>query len=176
LSFLKELKAEVPNSYKVLYVFIISLALLGNIQYFGKYQFQYIPKQVGGGKPEAAYLKFSPERKELAESLNLTPAADANISSGFYGPVAILLRSENEIIFLDYQETNQTRYVTNYVSGTKTNYTSSIVTNNMGSLTTNVVMALTNNVTPYLSKYEAPKIAKEVQANVVDAIIFKNKY
>jgi hypothetical protein len=134
LSF-KEAYKDLPTSHKVLYIFIISLAFLGNIIYFGKYQFQHIPKQVGGGRPETAFLEFSTEHKELAESINIPPSGTNNAGQ-LYGPVAILLRSDSEIIFININNSNRIVDSTSSISGTNA-------------------------------------IAKEVQNNLVDAIIFE---
>jgi hypothetical protein len=147
--------------------------LLGNIQYFGSFQFKHIPKQVGGGEPEKAYLKFSTQNREIAEALNIPPTTNSAKLNGLYGPVAILLRSEKELIFLDYQELNHSEFVTNIQSASITNLTYDVTTNKAGEPTTNVVVNVRVNITNYISKYVPALTAKQVQADLVEAIIFQ---
>lgn len=168
----KDLHKNIPYSHKICLSFALLLLLLGNIQYFGKYQFQYIPKQVGGGRPEMAYLKFSSLHKELPDSLGLQPAVGLINAKDVYGPVAILLRSENEIIFLNSERSDYTD-VTNAVRTTKTNLVLQMTPNNAGLLVTNLVSDITTNVIYRVSRYPAPQIAEQVQANLVDAMIFQ---
>jgi hypothetical protein len=61
---------------------------------FGKLQFGKMPRTFGGGRPQLAWLKFTSSEPKLGETLSLSA------SNGFYGPVAILLRSESEILFV----------------------------------------------------------------------------
>ena len=93
---------------RVLVVVLIGLIFISNIQSFAVLQFGEIPKSAGGGKPELAYLKFSPQHSDVALSLGLplstSSAFPTNVS--VFGPVGILFRSDNQILLLNSAETN----------------------------------------------------------------------
>lgn len=118
------------KSFRVFFSFAISLLLLTNVREFGRDVFKFIPRSVGGGKPQLASLKFVSGRDDLRkwvseavtnEISTLTNALVNRTNSnwvtnisftivtnlppaakhGFVGPLLILFRSEKEIVFLD---------------------------------------------------------------------------
>jgi len=100
---------------RVLIVVVNCLLLIANVQIFATSQFGSIAKHVGGGKPETAYIRFSPQQHELAQSLNIPVATNLTLGKGFVGPIAVLLRSDKELIFYNYAQTNSTHCLTNEV-------------------------------------------------------------
>jgi len=72
----------------------LGFVFLGNVVMFGVSQFGSLPKTIGGGRPELAMIRFSSSEQNLGSALDLP------FTNGFYGPVAILLRSEKEILFV----------------------------------------------------------------------------
>jgi hypothetical protein len=131
-----------------LIVVIACLVLISNIQIFARSQFDKIPKSVGGGRLEKAYVKFTQQAADIATLLNLqrvTNYSAERLTNGYVGPIAILLRSDKEIIFVDYAElslsTHLTNVITNYSILLVTNKISVIVTN----LSTNVLVRVTTN-------------------------------
>jgi hypothetical protein len=83
-----------------LYLFVVALLVISHVTVFGERQFGFVSRSVGGAKPEVAYVKPAAQHRDLTTTLNLTSTNNAG-SNGFFGPIAILLRSEKEIIFSD---------------------------------------------------------------------------
>jgi hypothetical protein len=183
---------NLPNTWKTsgammrTLIFVAScLLLVSNIQLFSTSQFGKIPKSVGGGKPETAYFKFSPQHLDVAASMNIPTATNIGLSSEFMGPVGLLLRSEKEIIFINFGETNSPEYLTNEVLTTTTTNLISVPTTNFSSypigkhdLTTTpqVTAAISTNVTKNIFnnifKNPTKLTARQVRSDLVDSIIF----
>jgi hypothetical protein len=164
------------------------LVVLSSVQLFGSVQFGKIPKDVGGGKPDTAYIKFSPLHGDLANSFKLASSVGNANADGFVGPLEILLRTDREIIFFNNAEASAADYLTNeMIINTPTNYTSStatnlipeVITNGSHRLITNFapvvsVTTVTNvaSVTRYILTNSTKMSARQIRADVVDAIIF----
>ena len=169
---------------RTLLVVVNILFLISNIQSFATNQFSKIPKSVGGGKPETAYLKFGSNHLDVPTSLNIPFATNIGVSSGFVGPIGILLRSDKEILFVNYSEANAADTLTNsVVLNVQTNIGSTIITNApKGAPATNAVgdinfalltIIQTNRVTVHenISTNTIKLTARQVRADLVDAII-----
>jgi hypothetical protein len=94
---LQELSSEFRRPIQAIFICIIAML---HIAIFGDVQFGAISREIGGGKPEKAYLRFSPLTSGLDASLNLTTVTNNAFTNGFVGPVAILLRTEKDFIFI----------------------------------------------------------------------------
>jgi nitrogenase subunit NifH len=121
--------------------------------------------------------------------LNIPVVTNLALSDGFVGPIAILLRSDKEILFLNLADLNSSLYVTNdVVTSMRTNLVATMTTNLAGGivsrrtenlrtkaiaqievrLQTNVVVNITRNV-----RMDVPQItAKQLRTDLVDALIF----
>jgi hypothetical protein len=170
---------------------LMSLLILANVQLYGVNQFGKIPRQVGGGRPEAAYLGFSPEHIALATTMGLQRQANATLGTNFYGPVSILLRTEMELVFMNAAEINapsqitnriETSYPTNYVSLMTTNYARFSTTNWLGHVASNIlpvvtVTQITNIITVKQEFVPNPTrlTAKQVRTELIDAIVFSRE-
>jgi hypothetical protein len=146
-----------------------------NVQSFGVRVFGKIPKTVGGGQPENAYLKFSPEYLDVAKSLNIPVAATIGISTNFFGPVGVLLRSDKEVLFLNYEDQKSNYYTTNWtLASITTNLMPGVPTNipdpspNIATLHTNFMSTIITNAVTNTSRLTA----KQVRADLIDSIIF----
>jgi hypothetical protein len=173
---------------KVVVATFFGLMFVTHLQMFGASQFGKIPRQVGGGKPETAYLKFGTNQMELVSSLNLPIITNLPILKGFVGPISILLKSDKEIVFINEAElslpeffTNETMSVsTNFSTGLVTNFHTSVLTHTNGIQTTNVVTEVlrarfqTNivNISKTPIKNLTKLSAKQVRADLLEAIIF----
>jgi hypothetical protein len=91
---LATLWADSPLAVRALTIFAIFLFFVGHLHTFAVSQFDKIPKGVGGGKPERAYLKFKSPDKTTADFFGIEE------KNSMYGPVNILLHSDSEIIFV----------------------------------------------------------------------------
>jgi len=89
---------------KVLICITVCLGLIFNVLLFGDVQFGQIPRDVGGGRPEVAYVKFSEQSKDIARSLGLPAVTNIAPLNGFHGPISILLKSDKEIVFVNFAE------------------------------------------------------------------------
>jgi len=81
---------------------------LNNIRLFGTYEFGAIPKAVGGGKPEMAMIRLSDSDVGLSSFLSDNGGTNG---SRIIGPVAILLRTDKEVIFVDGKDVGKTNNV-----------------------------------------------------------------
>jgi len=152
---------EIPNkAIRALIPISIILFLIINIRVFSTLQFGAIPKSVGGGMPESAYLQISSKNKEVAESLNLTIPQCSNQSNSVYGPVGILLRSDQEILFINYSDLNQFQFTTNIVSVNYSTNANLLITNSVHTIKTNL----------YYNPKNFP--ARQIRSALVDGIIF----
>jgi hypothetical protein len=186
---IRELLARPNLMFRLLIISLSCLILIDNVQSFALLQFGKLPKRFGGGKPETAYVKFSPQHSGLATALNIPVVTNLALSDGFVGPIAILLRSDKEILFLNLADLNSSLYVTNdVVTSMRTNMVATMTTNLAGGivsrrtenlrtkaiaqievrLQTNVVVNITRNV-----RMDVPQItAKQLRTDLVDALIF----
>ena len=174
---------------KVLLLCLLSLIMIAHVQAFGSHQFGNIPKKMGGGKPETAFLRFSSQHPDLALSLNV-PDSTNSFTKGFSGPVAILLRTEKTIVFVNYADYSGPDTLTNVSTSMTTNSIAGIIATNLQQqsitniearlitryLSTNIVYYFTNQVTRSMreevSKNVAKLAAKEVRSELVDAVVF----
>lgn len=172
---------ESPFLLRIVLLCVTALILIANIQLFGSSQFGHIPRQVGGGKPESAYLKFSALHSELADSFGIPSATNIYLSSGFVGPVTILLRTDKELILLNNAEQHSPETLTNdMLTSITTNLIPKVVTNETKLL--NVVISsktetliktqLVYNVARSIIKNPVKMTAKQVRVDLVDAVIF----
>lgn len=166
---------------RLLYCVFVALALIANIQQFATTEFPKIPKSVGGGRPEVAYVKFSNQHPDLAVSLNLPPAVNCGLSNAFFGPVGVLLRSGKEVFLLNYADVKSPENFTNdVVLSIQTNSVPFYETNSSTGILwvhqTNVVVRyrtnLTYNVYKDISKNPTRFTARQVNADLIDAIAF----
>ena len=159
--------------FRILLLGITTLVLIANAERFGSSQFEKIPRQLGGGKPEMAFIKFSSQHPELAASFKLSTPADSDVPDAFVGPIAILLRTDKEIIFLNDKEINWSDYTTNEVPTglLRTNVVELLVTNKSKIVTTFQTNVL-NQFEAKTSKNNLKMTAKQIRADLVDAIIF----
>ena len=93
----QNLWSEGGRSVKMLIVTFCALVIVGNIQLFGAAQFGKVSRQMGGGKPETAYVKFAPQNSDLPTLLDIPIVAKTNSPSGFAGPIHILMRSDKQL-------------------------------------------------------------------------------
>jgi hypothetical protein len=91
---LKTYWGEGSHGLRALIVFAFFLVFLSHVHIFATYQFNKIPKSVGGGKPEQAYVKFKTPDTNTASFFGIRE------ENGNFGPMHILLHSDSEIIFL----------------------------------------------------------------------------
>ncbi len=167
----------------------VLLAVIFNALLFGEDQFGKIDRSMGGGKPETAYLKFSPQAPELASALSLTVVTNFPTLNGFFGPVSVLLRSEKELFLVNFAETSIPEFatnrtviavITNISSGWSTNLLSNITTNGNGQkVTNNAAMpekSVTNETTVRVwedhLKNPARLTAKQVRSELIDVVIY----
>jgi hypothetical protein len=136
---------------KVLILGFLSLILISHIQIFGSSQFGKIPKQVGGGMPEKAFITISEKHQDLASFLNITdPIALA--TNGVMGPIQIIFRSDKELIFVAYKDPAVVESQTNIITVAKTNVTTITVRSK--------------------PQTDSQGIAKQIRSDLVDGIIF----
>jgi hypothetical protein len=152
---------------RVLIVSLVGLILLSHVQLFGKVVFGVIPKSVGGGKPEKAFLHLDPQHASLVSALNFSTANQTIPTNNIVGPIGILLHSEKELIFVDYAQLTAAASLTNIVTNTVllTKLSTGVQTN----LITNSIVNLTTNVVKNPLKFGR---AKQVRAEIVDAVIY----
>jgi hypothetical protein len=170
---------------RALVVVLITLILISNIQSFAVSQFGEIPKSAGGGKPETVYIKLSLQNSDVAASMNIPAATNVELLKGFVGPIGVLLRSDKEILFINYADTNSSEYVTNdIVLSITTNLVTLQTTNSAdyqtvkhGTRMANQIIAtlqtnITYNVSKNILKNPIKLTARQVRSDLVDAIIF----
>lgn len=159
--------------YKILIFTFCALIVIGNIQLFGAAQFGNISRQMGGGKPETAFVRFASQHLELATSLNIPPATNIGVSNGFVGPIEILFRTDKQVTFLNQAEADLPGFFTNdVVVNITTNFIAIVTTNQAKQLTTNTTVQVIKNVTRGTAKNSAKLTAKQIRADLIDAIIF----
>jgi hypothetical protein len=175
---------------RVLLVSFVCMTVIANVRSFADLQFGRIPRQFGGGRPETAYLKFPPQRNDVAAALNIPPATNSFASNGLFGPVAILLRSEKEMLLVDYAALHAPATLTNLSTSLRTNLIRHVTTNLAGlSATNGASMSIASNQSCYAfvtnvttNVDEVVKVTtvknvqevtgKHVRADLIDAVIF----
>jgi hypothetical protein len=95
-------------SIKLLIGTFVILLLINNIGLFGARQFGLIPKSMGGGKPEMAMIRLAEGDAGLVAFLVNSTNTNGN---RIIGPVALLLRTDKEVIFIDGKDVTKTNYV-----------------------------------------------------------------
>jgi hypothetical protein len=85
---------EGSKGVKAMIALAVTLLALFHIHLFATFQFSKIPKSVGGGLPEQAFLKFKASDTNTAAFFGIME------DSGAFGPVKVLLHSDSEIIFI----------------------------------------------------------------------------
>jgi hypothetical protein len=163
------------------------LVLLTNIEGFGSKQFGMIPRRVGGGKPEIAYVKFDKQYSDVPISLGIPSCTNSIISDQFCGPVQLLLRTDKELVFLISSEANTpTAFTNNIITSNFTNILFSIVTNSFVNYSTNghtitvttstqiIHNVITNffSINPHVILNPTRMTAKQVRADMVESVIF----
>jgi len=168
---------------------LMCLLIISNLNVFGNSQFGKIHRGVGGGKPEQAYLKFSAQHQDLPFALRIPATQCFSPSNTFYGPVEILLRSDKELIFLnpaeavlpDYLTNNvstnalvilSTNFVTNVVAVMLTNGTGAVAKNDVTNWSTTIQTNRLDIITNTVMKNPIKITAKQVRADIVDAVMF----
>lgn len=163
---------EGRNSIKILIVTFCVLVIVGNIQLFGTAQFGKISRQMGGGKTETAYVRFAPQYSDLSTLLNIPIVAKTDSPSGFAGPIQILMRSDKQLVFLTPTNTNSPEPLTTLVSASATTNVVAIgMTNQESQIKTNQPNIVANTA-KLATKPSAKTAAKQVRADLIDAIIF----
>ena len=174
---------------RALLLCLMCILMISNLNLFGSSQFGRIDRRVGGGKPETAYIKFSEQHSQLAFLFNIPAATTFCPSNTFVGPIELLLRSDKELIFVNPAEMRLPDYLTNNITTNLTAYVTSVtitnvshypITNGDGKVAQNSVTNLlvlpqtnyTQNTTNYVVKNPVKVTARQVRADVVDAIIF----
>jgi len=99
---LKEPNLKHPSTQLLVYTLII-VGFVNHVAAFGAKQFVFIPRAIGGGKPELAMIKLSTTNAALAGFLSGTTN-----NSGIIGPEAVLLRTDKGIIFVDAKDLDKT--------------------------------------------------------------------
>lgn len=161
------------GAYKLLIVTFCGLVIIGDIQLFGVSQFGQVSRQMGGGKPEMAYVKFDSQHLALPASLNMPVATNVTGISGFFGPVKILFRTDKQIIFLNPDEVNWPAAVTNDAAvDATTNSIVLITTNQLNQRMTNTIVQVSKNVDRSVAGSPAKLAAKQVRGDLIDVIIF----
>ena len=148
-------------SYKIFVIAFFSWMLMLDIQIFGKNMFGQIPQSIGGGKPEKVLLRFSPTKQELGSLLEIPAITNSSGSHVFFGPVSILVRSDNEIFFVLPDELTRTKS-TNILEKHSTNIVNLSSTNSV----TNIVQTMETNIIKFTPR------ARQMRADLVDAIIY----
>lgn len=172
---------ESSLAMRALIVAVNSLILVSNIQTFAINQFGEIPKSVGGGKPEISYFKFRSDHLDIAKELNIPSASDSGLSTNIFGPVGILLRSEQEVVFINYKDTYAPEYLTNSIVQIvtnsfpiKTNFVAASVGRNQ--FKTNEVITIEQKINTTISEavVENPTkfTARQVRSELIDSIVF----
>jgi hypothetical protein len=163
---------EGGNFIRILIVTFCALVIVGNIQLFGAAQFGKVSRQMGGGKSETAYVRFAPQYLDLPALLSIPVVAKADSPSGFAGPIQILMRSDKQLVFLTPTNTNSPEPFTNLVSSSATTNVVAIgMTNQASQIKTNLPNMVANT-TKLATKPAAKMAAKQVRADLIDAIIF----
>jgi len=142
------------------------LVIIQNVQRFGNSVLGDIPRSVGGGRPENAFVKLGANHTNLIAELNL-PTTNV-FSNTLVGPIAILFRSDKEIIFIEDTAKTFTNIVTNAVVNVITNVVTNSATNIIVTYRTNFSTTLTTNITRNVIRPSA----KQIRADLVDAVIF----
>jgi hypothetical protein len=178
------------TSYPLFFLFLLLwLMCFGlNLAFFSKQEFGSLPRFLGGGKPEFACFKASAHRAEIASLLSLDTSTNSVNTNALLGPVAILWRSDKEILFLDCADgyPSNTFIITNLSTNVSWKVTENrpamLQTNQWtlqhGNVISNVARKqMTNVVTIYQTNVVANKHflrTKQIRADFVDAIIFLN--
>jgi hypothetical protein len=127
------------------------------------------PESFGKSTPEH---RFAPQYLDLASLLDIPVVAKADSPSGFAGPIQILMRSDKQLVFLTQANTNLPEPLTNLVSlSATTNVVAIGMTNQEPQIKTNLPNAIINTA-KLVTKPAVKTAAKQVRADLVDAIIF----
>jgi len=81
------------------------LAFIVYIQLFAVNQFSQIPQVVGGGKPEVTFLNISGGHHEAVQSMGIPALSSNGNDTNRFGPVSILLRTDNFLLVLNNHDT-----------------------------------------------------------------------
>lgn len=173
---------------RIMLITFTVLLLVSNIVAFGSGQFGYVARRLGGGRPELAYLKFSPQHADLVASLKIPAVTNVDLLSGFVGPITVLLRTEKEIIFLNNLELSTPEYTTNETVTVTTNLATAFTTNVLSTVITNKDSTLQTNTTTSIipvhystNEVKTARVgvknpvrltAKQVRSELVEAIVF----
>lgn len=101
---------------KSLVAIICVLFFIELLQFFSSIHYPNIPRHLGGGKPDIAFVKFSKESEHLAFSFGLVAAANHPQLNGFWGPITVLLKTDSEILFINSAESKIDDYISYKVS------------------------------------------------------------
>lgn len=154
---------------RILILTFISLVLISNVQLFGSYQFQNIPRHIGGGKAETAFVMISKQHQELAHFLDIPDSKNEYTDGGVMGPIKIIIRSDKEVVFINDTELASAEYQTNKTTSITTNWYSADKNKKVTeALKTNTVITITTNM-PQAGTHV---VAKQIRADLVDGIIF----
>ncbi len=164
---IKEIWNKSNTLLRVLIASFICTVIAGHVQQFGASVFGVIPKRVGGGKPETVYIKPASQHADLLSALNLSGSNSVS-SNGFFGPIAILLRSDKEVFFINLSDLNPATDITNITTNLLANVVTNISTSAAVTYQTNLVPTLRTNVT----KNPLKPRAKQVRAELIDSIDF----
>jgi hypothetical protein len=168
---------------------LVCLIMAAHLQLFGIQQFGKIRRDVGGGKPETAYFKFSTNHTDLAKSLNIPVATNLPFLDAFYGPVSIIYKSDKEVLIVNEAEaalpTSLTNKMVQFIPtngpvGLRTNFDFVVTTNPAGQIITNQnariepVFGPTNFMKISYGQVPNPVrlTAKQLRAELLDAIVY----
>jgi len=162
---------DVPvSAMRVVIAISIMLFLISNIRVFALFQFKSLPRTVGGGKPESVYFSISPEHTQIVNNLAMRSITNMATSNLMFGPISVLLRTDDEITFLDVASKQQ--FVTNRVGLL---YTTNVIQNKASATVTNLVTTtLQFSVTPNIFFSSNGVVVKQIKTSLVDGILYMN--
>jgi hypothetical protein len=142
---------------------------------FSNLQFGKIPRGLGGGKPETAYIKLADDA--YANMLQLPFANRWPNSNIFVGPIDILFRSDKEIIFINHSAKGLTEYFTNrtgwlVTTNSSTNHVLLGETNQVSTIRETIINEVVTTTTNAIVTATYEVTAKQLPADAVKAIIF----
>jgi hypothetical protein len=151
----------------------VFLSFLLYVNIFSITQFGKIPKGVGGGKPENVYLVFSSQHCGAAESMNLHKVNNLRSTNSIFGPVGIILKTENEITFINYSELNTPKVFTN---GFRLIYTTNLAVTSISHTNSNPANPISTNIVddtrPNVFYNSGGLAARQIRADLIDGIIY----
>ncbi len=165
---LREIWKSSGSLLKILVGTLVALIFVWHIQYFGRAAFGGIPREVGGGKPEVAFIRASPQHRELLSALGVGQTNMPGNSNALFGPVAILIRSEKEILFLNSADLDAPAYLTNVVTNLAFSVTTNMSTNRVTTYTTNTVTKMATNVV----RNRIRPSARQIRSDLVEGMVF----